>query len=584
MCFSLSQLCNTHQIDHALYLSSNNVNQEGMDTEYQLGNACSRKTTGTILKNLAKTHGKEVDILITEAITNEWLVVLIVDDYTSIHTNRRPEIDKPSTAKHMCTIALKIFKHIKAVRLPNNITQLHDPLGVNVQACISAITSPVSLFQLGNTYASLMPGWMTDSFFDPESQRQRLSVHHYCEGNSVRLMRKMDDLYLLNFIELELKSVEDFAAAHDIAMETQLKQYMKKFVVIQPGDWPAQFYTRQTVYQSLPQQSNRFQVNPSLNNLDDHSYSMFKAGNTLDNLSTTAQVNKPSSAVIPTMGPLHISLNSREHVFCSFYPFFKNIYEHLFPRCKLAEKPKPWRITMLLEVVYGAWTLIRNSAQDIFASSKNIQFATLLNLLDNYLPLVLSIYTITFKLNKFSEYYNAIIRIWVMFLCLKRRHYDKSPLVLLSNLSHWGVHFKDFYNTLRDWLVTMDEYPVENTHSILRAQTKSSDTAEQLTNKAKSIFQSKERQANFRSHFTPPKLFTFSQGQLKLLKAKCAKFLVNVLKKIHNKPQSASLLYNSKGNPHTPTHVILPDLFGNEPVKSTVLPLGYQGEHIPDES
>ena len=35
------------------------------------------------------------------------------------------------------------------------------------------------------------------------------------------------------------------------------------------------------------------------------------------------------------------------------------------------------------------------------------------------------------------------------------------------------------------WPTIFDEYPVENTHSILRAQTHQSDTAEQLTKKRK---------------------------------------------------------------------------------------------------
>ena len=71
-----------------------------------------------------------------------------------------------------------------------------------------------------------------------------------------------------------------------------------------------------------------------------------------------------------------------------------------------------------------------------FQNSKDIQYETLINLLENYLPLVLTIYTVTFKRNNFKEYYNAMIRIWVMFVCLNRRHYNKAPLVWLSNAVH----------------------------------------------------------------------------------------------------------------------------------------------------
>ena len=61
----------------------------------------------------------------------------------------------------------------------------------------------------------------------------------------------MDDLHLLDFIELRLKSKADFDAAYDVIMSTSLAAYMKKFLVFQPGDWPCQFYSRQIIYESL---------------------------------------------------------------------------------------------------------------------------------------------------------------------------------------------------------------------------------------------------------------------------------------------------------------------------------------------
>ena len=185
-------------------------------------------------------------------------------------------------------------------------------------------------------------------------------------------------------------------------------------------------------------------------------------------------------SVIPTIGPLHISLNSREHVVNSFHPFFKMVYEKLFPSSKLADKPKPWRISLLLEVVYGSWTLIRHSVISKFWRFKDAEYGTLFNLLGNYIPLVLSIYSICFKLNHFSEYFRAMIRIWIMFTCLKRRHYNKAPLVWINMCAHWGKHSTNLYQLLRNYIAIFDEYPVENTHSILRAQSKPSDTAEQL--------------------------------------------------------------------------------------------------------
>ena len=57
----------------------------------------------------------------------------------------------------------------------------------------------------------------------------------------------MDDLHLADFVELQLKSKHDFNAVYDVALSAGLRDYMRKFVAIQPGDWPCQFYCRQII-------------------------------------------------------------------------------------------------------------------------------------------------------------------------------------------------------------------------------------------------------------------------------------------------------------------------------------------------
>ena len=75
-----------------------------------------------------------------------------------------------------------------------------------------------------------------------------------------------------------------------------------------------------------------------------------------------------------------------------------------------------------------------------FYEFKDPQYGTLLNPLNNYIPLLLSIYSISFKLNHFSEYFCAIIRIWIMFACLQRRHYNKARArkIFEFHLARWA--------------------------------------------------------------------------------------------------------------------------------------------------
>ena len=35
----------------------------------------------------------------------------MIDNYTTVHTKHRPDTGKPSAAKSMCTIILKVFKN-----------------------------------------------------------------------------------------------------------------------------------------------------------------------------------------------------------------------------------------------------------------------------------------------------------------------------------------------------------------------------------------------------------------------------------------------------------------------------------------
>ena len=150
-------------------------------------------------------------------------------------------------------------------------------------------------------------------------------------------------------------------------MSSGLERYLKQFLVIQPGDWLAQFFCRQLVYTSL-QQENKVHSAPQKSPL-----------------TSTVDANPtPVTSLIPIMEPLPISLNSREHVFETFKPFLKSVYSYLFSGSRLAEKPKPWRINLVLETVYGGWTLIRAQVMAKFKTSKDLQYGVLFNLLDNY--------------------------------------------------------------------------------------------------------------------------------------------------------------------------------------------------------
>ncbi len=60
------------------------------------------------------------------------------------------------------------------------------------------------------------------------------------------------------------------------------------------------------------------------------------------------------NSFIPILRPFHISLNSREHILIIYYTFFQKLFYFMFGKKKiLVKKSKPWRINLLLKLVYS---------------------------------------------------------------------------------------------------------------------------------------------------------------------------------------------------------------------------------------
>ena len=95
-----------------------------------------------------------------------------------------------------------------------------------------------------------------------------------------------------------------------------------------PAHWPGQFFPRQIVYQKVSQATENAR-------------------------STVPQASSrhPLCSVIPTLGPLHVDLNADEDVVLDYMPFVRLVHESLFLGKKLADKPNPWRVQFLLEVI-----------------------------------------------------------------------------------------------------------------------------------------------------------------------------------------------------------------------------------------
>ena len=555
LCFGLSQKCDFFQTDNGILLKFSHCTNDGIDTQRSIGTACCSRSVDRALTKYAVSNKVAVDEAIKVAIEQKQLLLLMIDDYTTIHTSRRPTNLLTSNANNMCTIIVKIFPSLDAIS-KKKPEEMHPQNGIDIKQLTHIICSNDSMSTLANTFASCMPE-ITTEFFDPLMERERLEAHDYCASADVRHLRKFDNVHLIDFLKLPLKSTTNYQTALDVVCESKLKEYCSKFVVLMPGDYPSQFHPRKIIYdllmKCLTQSNNNAAVSPLL-------------------------------SIIPMIGPLHIDLNSDEDLVLNFIPLLKQIYEAVFKGKKLAEHPKPWRIQFILEIVYGGWTLIRRMVKTIFKKCKDIQYGTLLNFLDNYCPLILTSYNILFKTNKFHAYYSSIIRIWVMMYSFRRHHYNKVLLIWLSFIKFWqnNENTQDIYNTFANHLNIIDESTVEYVHSVIRRHTTDSATDEQLRDTIKAVFGTSMRQRNFREVFTPPKNYVFSRVQLKYLHSQVAHVLVDIFTRIANNPNESQHLPRKKGQRKDCEKFVMPSLFAETNVKSYFLPLGFQCHQRPN--
>ena len=470
-------------------------------------------------------------------IENKQFIIFFIDDYHNIHTKHRPEANTQTQTEHTTTLLVKVFPNIEAI--PNDFLQPLLPANPVEESLMKKIIVE-HMSTCSQTYASTMPDWAVAQYFDPEVEKQRVAIHDY-QQTELREMRCMDNTKLVDSLQLHLKSCTDVVTAFKHMLVNGLEDYLKQFVTPFPADWPMQFFMRQLVY-------------------------------------NTASVSLPTVCrnVIPLIGPLHISLNSRECVLLNFHKIFADLYSFLFgTKAKPAKKPKPWRVSLLLEVIYGGWTLIRDVIMSVFPNCKDIEYLTLLNLIDNYTPLVLSIYSVVFKCSNYDLYCKSLFRCWIMMMVFHRRHYDKALLIVLTTFKYWHENKHPLHEVIHQFLVALDEYPVENFHSVLRARTKETDTAEQIQKKAREIDTCKKEMEEFQSSFVPPRKFNFSRKRIDNLKTKAAEFLVNKFETIHSHPGQATQQPRKHRQRKDLAKWLLPNLFGDEVATNKFLPLGF---------
>jgi hypothetical protein len=288
----------------------------------------------------------------------------------------------------------------------------------------------------------------------------QLTIH--CYDNAIeerKEERKMKDTLLIGVTEQHLHSVNDYLQALQMILTYNDKvQHLYGNVAPLVADWPGQLFIRKAITHLQNANSN----------------------------DVRSQIPQEIASFVPIIGPLHVSLNTREQVMKVHYPFFQKLFHFVFGKRKvLAKKPRPWRTNLLLELAYAAWIKVREHIKTKFGSTcKNIEYCTVIDLLDNVLPAALDVYAVLFRSGSFEEYVETIFRIWTFASRWRRKNYNKAPLAFLSDVFYWEKTGHPMRDAMEKFLVQFNDYWVENVHSRIRATTSSRDDADAIQKQA----------------------------------------------------------------------------------------------------
>jgi hypothetical protein len=340
---------------------------------------------------------------------------------------------------------------------------------------IPEICNGISIFNPNNIEAHKInyqlihnfKGVFDQSYNDRKIKWTTLSTRQSLESNRIELLtvhsydsliverqqdRSMVGTRIVQFQESNLHSLDDYVnVLTSISKIESISRYLVNNIIPVSADWPGQLFIRKAITKIRSQ----------------------NADNIIKNF-------------IPLIGPLHVSLNSREHVVIVYWEFFNKMFRSIFgPNKILAQKPKPWRINLLLDLLNRGWKKISHIILNKFPTNcKDVEYRMMVDLLDNIIPSTLDIYAVLFRSGSFDEYIETIIRIWSFALRWKRKNYNKAPLAFLSDYFYWKENSHPFSESIKTYLVNFNDYYVENIHSQIRANTTTLDSASAIINDA----------------------------------------------------------------------------------------------------
>src|ERR1043165_459730 len=332
LCYFLASINNKYingiKVDIGSYLETSGASSSSIDTLANLGVSVTRKTVNRKKNLISNEHQQTVDDYCLQNIEN--MFILNIDDYHNIHRRNQPTLLQTHNIYRFVTILLNTSTKIPKIPFYSlDNFSIHNPKGIDSGLIINNIKNNF-MNQLGKSYYMQKESWknflIEDSY---ENRVELLNIHNY-DGRIQKYheLRSMSNSKLVDFILHPLHSTKDYIECLNHVfkaferLENIEENYLNNFVIPVIADWPGQVNIRRAITLRIKKGINSGVPEQVLN-------------------------------LIPMIGPLHVSLNSRETLFQTYHFFFEMLYHNLFGDKKiLSQKPKQTVINLILHLTY----------------------------------------------------------------------------------------------------------------------------------------------------------------------------------------------------------------------------------------
>ena len=117
-----------------MFLHSQDLSDDGLVGMHKMGLSVSEETFHKLIHHAKASHHQHINDIIEHATNCGKRISLMVNDYTNIHTFRRPTSGQSLRVAHMATVLIRLFDQPPIPASGEQIGPANDHVGENIES------------------------------------------------------------------------------------------------------------------------------------------------------------------------------------------------------------------------------------------------------------------------------------------------------------------------------------------------------------------------------------------------------------------------------------------------------------------